>query len=214
VSAYTLDILAADIVALSNALGADRIYLVGHDWGAVTGWWVAARHPERLKRVVLISGPHPEAWARQALRSPRQALRSAYIAFFQLPWIPEAALGARGFAWLKSAMRRSTRARSVDPGTLARYVSAWERTGSLRAILNYYRALRRLKTQAPVMRIKPPVLVICGDHDRFLGRAVMEASAELCDDGRLITIVGASHWLHWEDPERVTAEILGFLREA
>jgi pimeloyl-ACP methyl ester carboxylesterase len=214
VSAYALDALAADIVALSDALGAERIYLVGHDWGAVIGWWVAARYPERLKRAVFIAGPHPAAWARQALSSPSQALRSAYIAFFQLPWIPEAALGARGFAWLKSAMRRSTRARSLDPGTLTQYARAWERPGALSAMLNYYRALRRLKGQAPVAPIKPPVLVVWGDRDRFLGRAVMAASADLCDDARLITIAGASHWLHWEDPERITAEILGFLREA
>jgi pimeloyl-ACP methyl ester carboxylesterase len=212
--AYQLDIVAADIVALSDALGADRIHLVGHDWGAVIGWWVAARYPDKLKQVVLISGPHPQAWARQALSNPGQALRSAYIAFFQLPWLPETALGARGFARLKSAMRRSTRERSLDPHTLDQYARAWERPDSLSAMLNYYRALRRLRAEPPLASIRPPVLVLWGDKDRFLGRGVMEASAALCENGQFVAIEGASHWLHWEDPERITAEILGFLRVA
>ncbi|MGI4940965.1 MAG: alpha/beta fold hydrolase, partial [Janthinobacterium lividum] len=56
VSAYTIDILAVDVVALADAFGADRFHLVAHDWGAVIGWWVAATYPDRLNRVVLMDG--------------------------------------------------------------------------------------------------------------------------------------------------------------
>src|ERR1700712_3794326 len=64
-SAYHIDTLASDVVALADAFGADRFHMVGHDWGAVIGWWVAAQYPERLDRVVLMDGPHPDAWGRQ-----------------------------------------------------------------------------------------------------------------------------------------------------
>ncbi|MBV1687820.1 alpha/beta hydrolase [Novosphingobium sp. G106] len=80
-SAYGLEVLAQDIVRLAAALGSQSFHLAGHDWGAVIGWCVAARHPERVRKAVLISGPHPEAWIEQIFRSPVQLLRSWYIGF-------------------------------------------------------------------------------------------------------------------------------------
>ena len=49
------------------------------------------------------------------------------------------------------------------------------------------------------------------DRDSFLERHVMEAGLALCDDGRLVVVEGATHWLHLEQPERVTREVLTFL---
>ena len=84
-AAYALDTLATDVVALADAYRAQRFRFVAHDWGAVIGWWVAARYPQRLERVVLMDGPHPDVWGRQAAYHPTQALRSTYVAFLQLP---------------------------------------------------------------------------------------------------------------------------------
>ena len=64
VSAYALDTLAADVVGIADAFGADRFNLVGHDWGAVIGGGVAATYPARLERVVLMDGPHPDVWGK------------------------------------------------------------------------------------------------------------------------------------------------------
>ena len=63
------------MVALADAYGADRFQFVAHDWGAVIGWWVCARHPDRIERAVLMDGPHPDIWGRQARQHPTQALR-------------------------------------------------------------------------------------------------------------------------------------------
>jgi hypothetical protein len=41
----------------------------------------------------------------------------------------------------------------------------------------------------------------------------MLASADCCDDGHFVVIEGASHRLHWQDSERITSVILGFLVE-
>jgi pimeloyl-ACP methyl ester carboxylesterase len=212
VADYDLSVLAADVTGLAAALGADRFDLVGHDWGAVIGWSVTAHNAERVRKAVLMDGPHPDAWPRQMLSHPTQALRSAYVGLFQLPWVPEAMLGSFRFAGLRAAMRSSARSQAFEPGALDRYVEAWGR-GSLTAMLDYYRALaRRPWTQAPP--VDPPVLVLWGSEDRFLERPVMEASAALCRDGRLTVVEGASHWLHLEEPERINAEILAFLGPA
>ena len=57
--AYSPDVERSE----AEAFGAERFHLVGHDWGAVIGWWVAARHADRLARVVLMDGPHPDVGA-------------------------------------------------------------------------------------------------------------------------------------------------------
>ncbi len=212
VLAYDLDTLAADVVALGDAYGARRFHLVGHDWGAVIAWWVAARHPDRLERVVVMDGPHPDVWGRQALKHPTQALRSTYVAFFQLPWVPEATLGGFDFTGLKAMMRASAHADTFEPGALERYVEAWSKPGALTAMLNYYRALRDRPAGGAPARLAPPTLTLWAGEDSFLERHVAEAGLALCDDGRLVMIEGASHWLHIEQPDRINAEVIAFLK--
>ena len=211
VSAYHIETLAADVVALADAYGAERFHLVGHDWGAVIGWWTAARYADRLRRVVLMNGPHPDVWAAQALKHPTQALRSTYVAFFQLPWVPEATLGALDFAGLKAMMTGSAHADTFEPGALDRYAEAWAHPGSLTAMLNYYRALRERRGGDEPAQLSPPTLILWANGDRFLERHVAEAGLALCDDGRLEFVEGASHWLHIERPAEVNASIIGFL---
>ena len=77
-------------------------------------------------------------------------------------------------------------------------------------MLNYYRALRRRRPAEPA-RIRPPTLVLWGERDAALERHVARDAVGLCDSGRLLVIPGTTHWLHLEEPERVTPEIGGFL---
>lgn len=211
ISAYTLDTLAADVVGIADVFGADRFHLVGHDWGAVIGWWVAAKYAARLERVVLMDGPHPDVWGRQALKHPTQALRSTYVALFQLPWVPETVLGGFDFAGLKAMMQGSAKQGTFEPGALEHYAEAWAHPGSLTAMLNYYRALRdRTHTEEPA-RLATPTLILWADDDRFLERHVAEAGLTLCDHGRLDVIEGVSHWLHIEQPDRINARIIAWL---
>lgn len=211
VAAYELDILAADVVGLADAYRVERFHLVGHDWGAVIGWWVAALYPARLERVVLMDGPHPDVWGRQALRHPTQALRSTYFAFFQLPWVPEATLGGFDFAGLRAMMQGSAKPDTFEPGALDRYAEAWAHSGSLTAMLNYYRALRERSSGGEPARLAPPTLILWAGDDKFLERHVAEAGLALCDDGRLEIVEGTSHWLHIEQPERINGRVLAFL---
>lgn len=213
VSDYGLDTLTADVVALADSYGAERFDLVAHDWGAVISWWVVARHPERIKRAVIMDGPHPDVWGAQALKHPTQAARSVYVALYQLPWLPEAALGAWDFAALRKFMEVTARKDAFEPGALDHYAEAWSHPGSLTAMLNYYRALRERKPGKEPARLAPPVLVLWAEHDSFLERHVAEAGLALCDQGRLGIVAGTTHWLHLEEPARVNATILGFLAD-
>ena len=211
IGSYHLDLLVADVEALADSFGADRFDLVGHDWGGVIAWATAARHPGRIGRLVVLDAPNPDLLGR-ALRHPTQALRSSYAALFQLPLLPEALLSPLGFAGLRAMMRGSARSDTFRPGDLDRYATAWARPGRLGAMLNYYRALRRRRRPAEPARIRPPALVLWGERDAALERHVARDAVGLCDDGRLLVLPGTTHWLHLEEPGRVAAEILGFLK--
>jgi pimeloyl-ACP methyl ester carboxylesterase len=213
VSAYHIDTLAADVVALADTFSADRFDLIGHDWGAVIGWWVAARYPERLHRVVLMNGPHPDTWSRQMLKHPTQALRSTYAAFFQLPWLPETTLGAFDYAGLKTMMQGSAKPGAFEPGALDRYVEAWSHEGSLTAMLNYYRALRQRTAGETPARIAPPTLILWAEDDAALEPHLAEAGLALCEQGKLEFVEEASHWLHLERPERINPRLIEWLRD-
>lgn len=214
VAAYHLDTLTADVLALATAFGAERFHLVGHDWGGVIAWRVATLGAERLNSVVVMDAPHPDLWAAQALTHPTQALRSTYVALFQLPWLPEAALGAFDHAGLRAMIQGTARPGALAEGELDRYAEAWSHPGSLTGMLNYYRALRDRTREDKPQRIRTRALVLWGARDAFLEQHVARAGADLCDDGRLVIVEDTTHWLHFERPERINAELIAFLGAA
>jgi epoxide hydrolase 4 len=95
-SAYDTDRLAADLRDLIRERGCERAFVAGHDWGAGVAWITAMNHPEVIERLAILNMPHPRRM-HQGLRTPRQLVKSWYILFFQLPWLPE--LSARASGW-------------------------------------------------------------------------------------------------------------------
>lgn len=211
ITAYRLDTLVADVIALADLYETGRFYLVGHDWGGIVAWGVGISHSERLEKLVIMDAPHPDLWGEQALKHPTQALRSTYVALFQIPWLPEATLGALDFAGLRTMIEATARPDTFKPGEIEQYTEAWANPGSLTAMLNYYRALRERDKPDQPARIQAPTLILWGEHDSFLEHHVARSALELCDQGQLSIIQGATHWLHVEEPALVNAQIVQFL---
>ena len=61
------------------------------------------------------------------------------------------------------------------------------------------------------LRVRAPTLLIWGAEDKFLGREMAQPSLDLCDDGRLVFIEEATHWVQHEEPDRVNDLIVDFL---
>jgi pimeloyl-ACP methyl ester carboxylesterase len=108
VEAYGIESLAADALALMDALGEERFVVAGHDWGAPVAWHLALTAPERVRGVIGLSVPY----APRASRPPLEAMREAagpdhifYIDYFQQPGVADAELAADvrrsllGFYW-------------------------------------------------------------------------------------------------------------------
>jgi len=214
IAAYTLDELAADVIGLIDAAGQQQVFLVGHDWGAAVAWWIAAKQPERLAKMVIINVPHGNVMERQLRRNLAQLRKSWYLFFFQIPWLPERLARLRNWNIPIQALRRSSRPGTFSDSELEQYRRAWSQPHAYHAMLNWYRAIMQKPPTPPTNpRISVPTLLIWGAQDQFLGRELAQPSIDLCDDGRLVFIEEATHWVQHEEANRVNELIDSFLRD-
>ena len=213
-SAYHIDHLVADVAGLFDALGARRRLLIGHDWGALIAWTFAIRRTRPLDSLVVMNVPHPDVFRNVLRHSWRQRLRSWYVLFFQLPWLPEKALTAGNARAVERAFTGMTRNTSAfPPDILARYRDNALEPSAMTAMLDYYRA--NFQTMTTARRRTPPIevptLMIWGEHDTALGLELTEGYDGLVVDFTLVRLPDASHWVQQDAPAEVNAALANWL---
>lgn len=224
---YEVAALARDVVGLHDTLGGDRrAALIGHDWGAVTAYFLAAQRPDLFRRVVTLGIPPVRlvaAIAGRPARLPRELamlarqLRMSWYMFFQLlPGISERAL-PRLIPFLWESWSPGYEADDDVQRVLAALADRRHRTAALR----YYRALLLPWTRQPAYAAqrpwllrapRAPLLYLHGERDGCMGAAVARRGAELLPAGsRFELIAGVGHFLQLEDPEGVGERIAAFI---
>lgn len=181
-AAYRLPFLVADVLALLERTG--PAHVVGHDWGAGVAWALGAWAPERVRSLTVLSTPHPRAMARGLVRSD-QALRSLYVALFQLPALPEAFLRPR----LPALLRRS----GLPAEQAERCGALMREPGALTAALDWYRALPL--GARPVGAVQVPTTYLWGAADPALGRWAAEDTERHVEAPYRFVELDTGHWL-------------------
>jgi len=215
--AYVLRELVDDVVALLDAAGAERAHVVGHDWGGAVAWALAARAPQRLSGLTVLSTPHPAAMRRAVVRGT-QGLRSAYMGFFQLPRLPEALLLAGDGTGLRGLLRRG----GVPPEQAERYVAVLSAPGAMTAALNWYRAVplagaprrpapgsERPGRSAPPRRVQVPVTYLHGRRDPYFSPAAVAGTGAFVAAPFRTQALDTGHWIPEDAPAEVAAAVLG-----
>jgi pimeloyl-ACP methyl ester carboxylesterase len=201
VARYQLAQLRGDVLGVLDRLHIDKVSLVGHDWGGLIGWQLAALAPQRVSCLVSLSTGHPSAIA---CAGTLQRLRMSYILGFVLPGIAEHTL--RAGDWF--LMRQFT----SEPGQAEYWKRDLSAPGRLTAALNYYRANVGLALPEPYPRVRVPVMGVWSDRDPALGERQMRDSAAYVDGAfRFERIHGADHWLQLTAHEQVNRLLLDFL---
>ena len=214
IDAYRISELVADVIGLIDAAGADRVYLVGHDWGAAVAWGVALAHPDRLKKLVILNVPHPKVMIETLRNNPRQMLKSWYMGFFQIPLLPEALLLAGGASVAAQFLLASSHPRTFSDADITQYIRAWQQPGAMRSMINWYRAVvQRQPDLTGNQRVTVPTLIIWGKQDVALTAEMAQASLAYCDKARLVYFDKATHWVQHDEPEQVNALLAEFLTE-
>jgi len=212
VEAYRMDELVRDVQGVIRGLGYDRCILVGHDWGGAIAWSVAYDSPELLDELIVLNLPHPAKF-RQGLQTPQQLMRSWYIGFFQLPFIPELAMSAGDYRAIEQAFRgMAIRKEAFSDADINAYKDAAAKRGALTAMINYYRAIASspiLKEHWEVLNV--PTLMIWGEEDTALGKELTFGTEEYVRDFHLRYIPHCSHWVQQEQPDLVNQYMREFL---
>jgi pimeloyl-ACP methyl ester carboxylesterase len=212
VAAYALTELVSDVIAIADQLGQEKIFLAGHDWGAAVAWSTALLYPQRIAKLVALNVPHPSVMRSFMMKHMRQMLRSWYIFFFQLPYLPEAFFSAFHFLVGARSLLRSSRPGTFSAEDLNQYRTAWSQPGALTAMINWYRALFRTRAKFPDKTVRIPTRILWGERDAFLLAEMAHESLRYCKDAELFTFANASHWLQHEEPARVSELLIDFFR--
>jgi len=216
---YSLDKLVGDVADLIEACGHRGAIVMAHDWGGAIAWAAALQRPEIVERLIVMNCPHLKKFRDNLLGNPRQMLKSWYILFFQIPWLPEALLRARDFAAIKRILRDSAVQKSAfSDEDLAHFCAAFRNRYSMTAAINYYRALfrenvrHRKEPEWMERKISAPTMVIWGEQDVALRKELTFGMKELFTGSFEIHYVSDSgHWVQQEKPEVVNEHLLKFL---
>jgi pimeloyl-ACP methyl ester carboxylesterase len=199
---YTVDKLVADVAALVDEVGGP-VHVVGHDWGAAVAWGLAATRPDLVRTLTAVSVPHPAAFAR-AMVTSRQGLRSWYMLFHQLPWVPELAARPKGGPTDISLLRAGMR-----PDEVARYRREIVADGALPGALGWYRALPLSLPGSTSGKVGVPTTFVWSDGDVAIDRKAAEGCAAwVTGPYRLVVLPGVSHWIPTQAPERLAEVVL------
>jgi pimeloyl-ACP methyl ester carboxylesterase len=211
VKAYTIEKLTGDIIGLIQQATAEKVYLVGHDWGGAVAWALAQHHSHLLEKLIVLNMPHPEVMEENLKKNPKQMLRSWYAGFFQLPVLPEITSSASHYSVLKRSMKASAKEGTFSEEDMRHYKTAWQQKGALTAMINWYRAYK-YSARDITREVTIPTLLLWGKQDTFLTYTMAEPSIDKCTNGKLIYLEDATHWLHHEKPDEVDSYIYNFIR--
>jgi pimeloyl-ACP methyl ester carboxylesterase len=194
-----------DMLAVLDALEVERVQVVGHDFGAVVAWGLAAFVPARVDRLVVLSVGHPRTLFEPTIE---QREKSWYMLLFQFPEVAEALVQRDDWRLLRQWLR--------DNGDVEHYIADLSRPGALTAALNWYRAnsapAGQLRERSGFPPVTVPTLGIWSSGDDYLIEAPMAHSGEHVDaEWRYERIEGASHWMQLDEPDRLNELLLDFL---
>lgn len=222
--------LAGDVGGLVKALGEPRAHLVGHAWGGMLAWTVAAMHPRLVASVTAIAAAHPMALRREIRRTvlhrrrTNQARALGHVFRAQIPLAPERWLTRGSAATVETLMRRWSGPKWTEHPEFAqitdRHRSAMMVRGAAHSSLEYYRwAVRaqlrgegRRYAEAMQRKITVPVLQLTGAVDPcILPRTIHASTAWATGPVETRTLDNVGHFPHQEAPADTNRALIDFL---
>jgi pimeloyl-ACP methyl ester carboxylesterase len=222
---YRIGTMARDVLAWIDDLGADRVHLVGHDWGAAITYVAGALAPDRFHSLTTLAVPHLPRMRSALLMAPVQILNTWYMRFFQLPWISDWAIERNDWAMLKwlsgiwspgfslSQEEWSNRRETFEtPGVKQAMLAYYRQNASLGVLLGLFSSEAFRLTTVPVR-----TLAISGVDDGCMDTRLYDKlfyEEDFPAGFQILRIEGAGHFMHLDAPKAVNDALLNWLQRA
>lgn len=230
-TAYDIESLTGDLVALLDYYGYRDAIFVGHDWGANVVWNLALLHPDRVSKVINLALPYQERGEKPWIEFMEEVFGEDFyfVHFNRQPGVADAILEEHTFRFLRNLFRKNVPPVPPQPGMsminlaladkplgepimndneLSVFVSAFESSGFTGSI-NWYRNLDRnwhlMANVRPL--IHQPTLMIYGDRDLIPKSPGLKDFAPNSD----VVSLDCGHWIQQEKPAETTRLILQWL---
>jgi pimeloyl-ACP methyl ester carboxylesterase len=211
---YDTGTLAGDLVALMDALGHQRFAVVGHDTGLIISYALAADHPDRVDRLVLVEVPGPPGVAPSPPLFVPEPINNRlwHIPFNRVnDELTEQLVRGREdvFYGYEFAIQGGEK---LPDDALRYYFSLFSDPDALRGSFGFYRAWDTTMAQNEQRKSRPlpmPVLAIGGAES--WGEAVGDGIKPAANDVQSVVIPGAGHWVAEQAPEEMLAALTAFL---
>ena len=220
---YDLVTAASDAAGLVRSLGEANAVVVGHDWGGLVAWTMAAYFPKVVRRLAVISVPHPLRVRATVLSDPLgQGRRSGYALGFQLPLLPERQLLRHDAERVGRMLRSWSGPGWPDPPTERRYRAAMCMQSVAHSALEYHRWFLRSRLRPDGLRyarsmrapIQAPTLQLHGTLDSCVLPSTARGSGRYVDGPyRWRLLDGTGHFPHEELPDRFDSELCSWLAD-
>ncbi len=211
---YEKEQLVDDILGILDALGIERVRLIGHDWGGWVGFLLCLREPQRVERFLALAILHP--WIRFDLILLRNLWRFGYQGIISSPllgaWLIRHHPGLLG-----RLMRWDTADRSCwSERDLRWYTDVLREPARARASVLLYRTFL-MKEALPVLRgryrstrLHVPTLVLAGARDLTVTPALLRGYEPYADAMSVEVVQNAGHFLPEEVPALVADRACAF----
>jgi pimeloyl-ACP methyl ester carboxylesterase len=195
------DVFVEDLIALLDALNIEQTDLAGHDWGGFTSLLLAARHPDRFRKVVALSTPHP--WIEITPRLALETWRAWYAVL----------LGAGLMERTPKLAEWFIRREGVPPAVYVDRLREPKRAeASTRLYRSYLRTLSRaVRREVAEAKTDLPVLLMIGQDDMAVTPRLAEGLDRGGDRLRFELIPRAGHFVCDTHAHVVADRIRSFL---
>ena len=193
----------ARVIALLDQLGVQQVIIAGHSMGGRIAWNLAAAHPERVSKLVLLS---PDGFPDPNAKSDKTYEVPALLGL--LPYsLPQWALRVGGVA---PAFADDSQ---LTPQMMQRYHDMMLAPGVRTALLERMRQTRNSNPVVRLQSIKIPTLLLWGEKDAFIPLSNAQDYLKAMPQARLVTLPGVGHVLHEEAPQASVQAVLDFLSQ-
>ena len=218
---YDKKTMASDIRELTKQLKLDKIYLMGHDIGAMVACSFAANYPQSVDRLVLLDGSHPNEGMMKMPMLPAPGTfgnkmdgkfpYAWWFSFNQVRDLPEKLLAGRMqylLDWLYNYVMIDDRKMSdFDRGVFA---DAYNQPDNIRAGNGWYQSLTKDaqdgKNYSPLTM---PVLGIAS----YIGVGAMKMGLpQQVKNPQMAELNESGHFIFEEQPDKVLKLLTDFLR--